>query len=680
MEGAWYLMETDLRSVLYHQNVIGANFTDVDSQNSAHRVIPEDGLLFRMIFEKAAIGIALIDLEGHLVEMNPAFLKMFGFDQEELHAKSFSIFFHPDEPQAGNCVYYDMPLNERDHYQSEKRFICKDGSVIWGCLTVSLIRDPDLEPHFFIAMIEHITHRKQMEEALISETNRLAIILRSIGDAVIATDMNGNVVLMNRMAENLTGWSPEEAFERPITKVFSMIDSRATSFCENLLTKVLKNGNVDIAENVMLVSHNGMERFISLSIAPIRNSKGTCSGTVWVFRDITEKQKIVEELIKNQRFESMAMLAGGIAHDFNNILAGILANAQLAKVLLTKGKDISKNLMDIAEATKRAAYLTKQLLNFAKGDAPVKKATSIVELIKATAEFSLRGSNVNCEYFLQDHIWPVEADEGQLSQVINNLIINAIQAMPQGGTLWIAAENITAGTETTLPLPQKNYVKITLKDTGIGIPADFLPKIFEPYFTTKEKGSGLGLATSYSIIKKHDGFIDVESTPYVGTTFSIYLPALEAKIIPKAVRPEKIFNGKGRILLMDDEATIRHTTKRILTYLGYKTVIAKDGAEVLDLYTIAKKAGNPFDAVIMDLTVPGGGGGKETMSKLKKIDPKVKAILSSGYANDLALTNYQRYGFKGVMIKPYNMEELSATLHQVITESGQTPVKSNSGM
>jgi PAS domain S-box-containing protein len=676
------VMETDLRAVLYHQNVINANSVCVDENNNAiERIILEDGLLFRLIFENAAIGIALVDLEGHLVEINPAFLKMFGFSQEELHTQNFSMLFHPDEPQSGNCVYHYMPPGEGDHYRIEKRFICKDGLVIWGCLTISLVRHTNLEPHFFIAMIEDITHRKQMEEALIAETDRLAVMLRSIGDAVIATDMADRVVLMNQMAGNLTGWDPDDALGKPITQVFSIIDSRTREPYANLAANTLKNGKVDITENIMLVSRDGAERCISLSIAPIRNSKGIYSGTISIFRDITEKQRMADELIKSQRFESMAMLAGGIAHDFNNLLAGILANAQLAKILLSKGKDITGNLMEIADAIKRAAHLTKQLLNFAKGGSPVKKAISIVELVKTNAEFSLRGTNVKCEYSLPDHIWPVEGDEGQLSQVINNLIINAFQAMPEGGTLRISAENLAVGTpEITLPSPKRNYVKITLKDTGIGIPADFLPKIFDPYFTTKEKGSGLGLATTYSIIKKHDGYIGVESTPYIGTVFYIYLPAAEAEPLPRTSRPEKIINGKGKILLMDDEATIRNTTKKILTYLGYKTVIAKDGAEVLALYTIAKKAGTPFDAVIMDLTVPGGGGGKETMTQLKKIDPKVKAILSSGYANDLILTDYHRYGFKGVVIKPYNMEELSATLHQVIHESGQTPVKLNSGI
>jgi PAS domain S-box-containing protein len=660
-------METDLTAVQIQNGMNGKPMGFTDQVISSQPMIIEDGMLFRVIFENAAIGMALIDLEGRLIEMNPAFITMFGFDEARLRGQSFSMLFHPNESSAGNCIYAEKPLHEPSRHPIEKCFICKDGQAIWGCLTISLVRRPNLDPLFFIVMIEDITYRKQMEEALIAETDRFAVMLRSIGEGVIAADMAGRVVLMNQMAVKLTGWSQVDALGKPVNQVFSTIDNGTGEPYDNIMNGVIKNGNVDITENITLISRDGTERYISLSIAPICNSKGICSGTISIFRDITEKQRMADELVKSKRFESMAMLAGGIAHDFNNILAGILANAQLAKVLLSKGKDISGNLMEIAEAIKRAANLTKQLLNFAKGGSPVKKATSMVELVKANAEFSLRGTNVKCDYNFPDNLWPVEGDEGQLGQVINNLIINAVQAMPEGGIIQIRAENLAAGTsEPALPLLKKDYVKITLKDNGIGIPADFLPKIFDPYFTTKEKGNGLGLATSYSIIKKHDGYIHVESAPYLGTVFYIYLPVAKSEIPVRQNEPETIFDGNGKILLMDDEATIRHATKKLLTHLGYEAVIAKDGLEVLELYTIALKSGNPFDAVIMDLTVPGGGGGKETLTKLKKIDPQVKAILSSGYANDLALTDYHRYGFKGVMIKPYNMAELSAALHQAI--------------
>ena len=591
---------------------------------------------------------------------------MVGYNRNELNAQQFCSLFDPKDPQIGNFFYNELIEPENIQYQLEKRLVCKDNSIIWGRLTVSFIKDSRLTSGFLIVMIEDITKRKQMEEALIAEKKRLVITLCSIGDGVITTDIQGKIILVNQIAEDLTGWAQTESIGKPINEVFNIINDDNNLSFDNSVLKVLKNGHVHVSENSILVSRDGLERFISFSIAPIRNSKGEYSGTVLVFRDITEKNKMAEELIKSQKFESMAMLAGGIAHDFNNLLAGILANVQLAEVLSLKGKNIAKNLTDIGEAVKRAAELTKQLFTFAKGGQLTKKTTSIAELIRTTTDFSLRGSNVKCEYSFPPNIWPVEADEGQLSQVVNNLVINAVQSMPDGGNLFIAIENIELNNDSNVPLPKGKYIKISIRDTGIGISDTYLTKIFEPYFTTKDKGSGLGLATSYSIIKNHDGYIKVESTIDIGTTFYIYLPAKGVKGVSKTTKTEKLRCGKGKILVMDDEETIRNTTREILAHLGYSTVVARDGAEVLELYTRAKKAGSKFDAVIMDLTIPGGLGGKETISRLVKIDPAVRAVLASGYADNQILLNYHNYGFRGAVIKPYDMQELSETLHRVI--------------
>ncbi len=626
----------------------------------------ENNLVFQTIFANDSIGIVVVDLDGRMLEINPAFLKMLGFRKEELLNHNFNTLFHPDDLQLGNSFYVDMILSDRDHYQIERRFAGKDGLLVWGRLTIMRVKSSSVESNVLVAMIEDISKRKQMEEVLIAEKKRLAITLCSIADAVIATDIDGNIILINQVAEKLTGWGQEEAIGEPSAKVFHIKDDKTGDSYENPVNNVLQSGKVLISENILLVSRDGVERHVSFSIAPIRNSMGDYSGTILVFRDITEKRKMEEELIKGQKYESMAVLAGGVGHDFNNILAGILANVQLAEVLYAKGKDISKNFSKIIEAVKRAANLTRQLLTFAKGGVMVKKTTTIADLVKSTADFALCGSNVKCEYLFSDDIWPVEADEGQLSQVINNLIINAFQAMPNGGVIYISGRNIELGNETSVPLPEGKYVKIEFRDTGEGIPEEYLSRIFDPYFTTKEKGSGLGLATSYSIIKKHGGYIGVESPPQEGATFYIYLPSPVSKAEEEISQPEKIYNGKGRILLMDDEETIRNTTPKILAHLGYKTAVAKDGAELLELYTKAQQSGDSFDAVIMDLTVPGGLGGKETIGKLMKIDPGVKAVLSSGYSDDRILLNYRRYGFKGVVIKPYKMEELSATLHQII--------------
>ena len=341
----------------------------------------------------------------------------------------------------------------------------------------------------------------------------------------------------------------------------------------------------------------------------IRDENGQLDRFESYMEDITERIKMEAELLRISKLESIGILSAGIAHDFNNILATILVNTSLAKIYAESEDKISEVLTNVEKASMRAKDLTQQLLTFSKGGAPIKKTVAIPELIKDSIDFALRGSNVKCEFSTPDDVWPINADEGQISQVINNLIINAYQAMPQGGTIKVRAENVTVGAKHFLPLQEGKYIKICVEDQGIGIPQEQLDKVFDPFFTTKKKGSGLGLTTSYSIISNHDGYISVESELGVGTTFHIYLPATSKAIQIKEDLEEKPLAGKGKILIMDDEEDIR---------------------------------------------------------RLLEIDPEVKAIVSSGYSNDPVLANFRQYGFSSFVAKPYKVEELSKTLHEVI--------------
>jgi nitrogen-specific signal transduction histidine kinase/CheY-like chemotaxis protein len=388
-------------------------------------------------------------------------------------------------------------------------------------------------------------------------------------------------------------------------------------------------------------------------------------GTV---TDITKQKKMQEELLKAKKLESIGILAGGIAHDFNNILTGILGNISAAKAKVDSEDEIFRTLIKAEKASLRARDLTQQLLTFSQGGAPIKETTSIGELIEDSADFVLRGSNVRCEFSIPDGLWPVEIDKSQVNQVLYNLIINADQAMPDGGLIKVSAENISLDVKDILPLKKGRYVKIIIEDQGIGIPKEHLQKIFDPYFTTKKKGDGLGLTTSYSIIKNHNGHIQVESEPGVGSTFMIYLPASPKKITKKKLPEEKILPGKGRVLVMDDEEVVREVVGDLLAILGYEVEFAKDGDEAIEIYKKAKASAQPFDAVIMDLTVPGGMGGKESIQRLLKIDPEIKAIVSSGYSNDPVMTDFMKYGFSGIVAKPFKIEKLNQVLHQVLTE------------
>jgi PAS domain S-box-containing protein len=515
--------------------------------------------------------------------------------------------------------------------------------------------------------IEIALYRHKMEKRLKEREEWLSIILKSIGDAVIATDDKGVITFMNPVAQDLTGWKEEEAIGKPLAEVFYIINEKTRKRCENPVEKVIETGGVvGLANHTVLISRDGTERILADSGAPIRDREGKIIGVVLVFRDITEKQKMEEELQKVEKLESIGLLAGGIAHDFNNLLMAILGNITLAKMYARPEDKVLERLEEAEKAGLRAKELTQQLLTFSKGGAPAKKTALIQELIKDSASFALRGSNVRCEFFFPDGLWPAEVDEGQISQVINNLIINAAQAMPEGGVIKVRAENLTVKPEHSLPLKEEKYVKITIEDQGTGISKEHLPKIFDPYFTTKQKGSGLGLATTYSIIKRHDGYITVESELGKGTSFYIYLPASEKEVPKRKAEEEEILPGKGKVLLMDDEEAVRKVAGKMLKSLGYEVEFAEEGGQAIELYKEARESGKPFDLVILDLTVPGGMGGKETIKKLLEIDPKVKAIVSSGYSNDPIMADFKKYGFRGVIAKPYKVRELSEELHRVM--------------
>ncbi|MCU0791742.1 MAG: ATP-binding protein [Opitutaceae bacterium] len=357
-------------------------------------------------------------------------------------------------------------------------------------------------------------------------------------------------------------------------------------------------------------------------------------------------------------------MAAGIAHDFNNLLTAVTVNISLLRDTPPNMPQASVLLKAVEEATGRATALTKQLLTFAKGGAPVRAVASIRELILDSATFVARGSRARCEFALAESLAPVNADVGQLSQVISNLVINAIQAMPQGGTIRIGAKNVDLAGELAPALPAGRYVRITVADEGTGIAPENLPRIFDPFFTTKPTGSGLGLSTSYSIVARHGGLLSVESAQGVGTTFTVHLPASEGEV----ARPEKPrpVSGAGRILAMDDDDMIREVLPRALAHLGYACDACANGEETVARYRQALAAGPAYDAVILDLTIPGRQGGAEVLRQLRALDPHVVAIVASGYADDDVLAQPEKHGFRGRLHKPFNMLSLSVELSRLL--------------
>jgi CheY-like chemotaxis protein len=385
-------------------------------------------------------------------------------------------------------------------------------------------------------------------------------------------------------------------------------------------------------------------------------------------QDVTEHRKMETEILKAQKLDSIGVLAGGIAHDFNNLLLGVLGNVSVAKTYCRPGEKVAEMLDEIEKAALRTKGLTRQLLTFSKGGQPVKEPVAMEQIARDTAHIVLRGSSVNCGYSFPDGLWPVEADQGQLSQALNNIILNSMQSMPDGGDVKISAENIEVAEGAPMPLKPGRYVKTTVEDRGFGIPVKLLSKVFDPFFTTKQKASGLGLAVTYSIIKKHQGHIGIDSEPGEGTSVHVYLPA--AKADPAGKEKDMICKGSGRVLVMDDEELVRDVASEMLNVLGYEAEFAVEGKEAVELFSAARAEGRPFDLVILDLTVPGGMGGKETMQKLMEIDPKVRAIVSSGYSKDMILSEYKKFGFSGVIAKPYRVSEFSAAVKSALEGAG----------
>lgn len=496
---------------------------------------------------------------------------------------------------------------------------------------------------------------------LVKEKERLAVTLRSIADGVITTDTAGRVMLVNRAAERLTGWSREEALGRALPEIFTIFEEQGRKQCSDPVQRILAAGAVSCPSiSCILSTRNDQERHIVVNGAPICDEQSKVIGVVLVFSDVTDKLKVEQELVKIQKLEMVGVLAGGIAHDFNNILVAILGNINLATLMLTEDHEALALLKEAEQSSLRAKKLTGKLLAFARGGEPVKEISSLREMIAEEVDFALRGSNVSGCTHIPEDLWPAAIDKGQIGQAFQNLIMNARQAMPDGGTIEVCCENRVLRAGQVESLAPGNYLEILITDQGCGIPAANLDRIFEPFFSTKKEGSGMGLAITHSIVTKHGGRIRVSSTEGQGSTFTVYLPAV-AKGQPREVQLEKVPGG-GRVLVMDDEDTVRCVAASMLEFLGYEVEVAREGREAIDIYARCLGSDAPVDVVIMDLTIPGGMGGAKAVREVLALHPAAKVIVSSGYSEDPVMAEYRRYGFCGAIAKPYQLQELDETI------------------
>jgi signal transduction histidine kinase/ActR/RegA family two-component response regulator len=514
---------------------------------------------------------------------------------------------------------------------------------------------------------EHDADRAMLERSLelssqelMLATSEMRTVLQAMPDLIFRLDARGTIL-------GCQPGRPDDVYGRPAELLGKRIQEVPVKEVASKLGEALRTARETralVTTEYRLELH-GVRQWYEARLVPLLDDE-----IIMLVRNVTERKRMEDERVRTSRLDSMTVLAGGIAHDFNNILAAIIGNLSFART--TQRQELVQGVLgDVEAAAIRAQKLVAQLAAFSRGGVPIRRVVTISPLLRESAEFALRGSNVTCEFTIADDLWPVNADEGQIGQVVDNLVINAKQAMPEGGRLLLRAENVAVdGRDPAAAQAGRpgRYVRIVVRDHGVGIPKRFLPRIFDPYFTTKETGTGLGLATTYAIVKRHDGHIAVESLVGLGTTFTIHLPASdEQPTAAPARRPAAARSGRGHLLLMDDEEMILDGTGRMLQHLGYSVRLARNGEEAVALYRGARDQGRPFDAVIMDLTIPAGMGGKEAVQVLRALDPDVTAIVSSGYSDEPIMAEYAQHGFDGVLAKPYTMRELVDVLEQVLS-------------
>lgn len=501
-----------------------------------------------------------------------------------------------------------------------------------------------------------------MQRQLRNQDSHIRKLSRALDQSpvvVVITDSNGAIEYTNSKFTEVTGYAPEEVTGQ---NLFDQTTPAHLPDSDSTIWKTIASGQGWHGE---FCNHkkNGDVFWESVSISSLLNEEGAISQFIVIREDISELRHARDELLKIKKLESLGLLAGGIAHDFNNILTAILGNIFLARLKLNDPESATKLLQEAETSTTQAKKLTQQLLTFARGGEPIKAVIAVGDLLKESAGLFMQNSNVRFIFAFSDDIWPIEADKGQLMEVFNNLISNAIQAMPDDGTIILSADNVFSKSSG------KRFVKISVADNGEGISEQHLTRIFDPYFTTKAQGKGLGLASCYSIITKHNGKIRAASTLGNGSIFQISLPASDKKLLPPdTAYQSEVSPGSGRILVMDDETSVRIVVQAMLEQFGYSVECVENGTEAVEIYQNRKDQGTPFAAVILDLIIPGGIGGKETIEKLLLLDPQVKAIVSSGYSSDPIMANYRDYGFSAVLSKPYRPQDLSKLLQELIQQ------------
>ena len=667
-EGRWIHVESTGINMMDNPAISGVLVTmrDINERKQAEEM--QDRLLKAI----AAVteGIAITDDKDRFIYVNHAHARIYGYLPDELIGKTWRDTV---TPELISLIGGDLSktLHNRDVgiWAGECPTLRKDGTMLPTEITATSRWDETGNYLGHICIVRDISERKRTEEALINREQFIRNILDTVDEGFIVVDRDFRILTANKAYCSQVGESCDSVIGRHCYEISHKTLRQCYEAGEECAVRhVFETGEPHTA----LHKHpdaKGSVLYVETKAFPIKDSTGAVTSVIEMVNNITEKHLLEEEQLKTQKLEAIGTLAGGIAHDFNNLLQGVFGYISMAKMTLDQ-KERSLAMLEQAEnALHMSVNLTTQLLTFSKGGKPLKKKIPLQSVIENSVKFALSGSRAEYRIKLDEGLWAVEADEGQIGQVIQNMVLNADQAMPLGGKIVVAAKNVQAPKHAHYQLlGEGKYVEVSVEDSGIGIPEQYLPKIFDPYFTTKDKGSGLGLATSYSVIKNHGGLIDVKSKLAEGTTFFVYLPAVEA-VETSAVTVSEDVRAlrKGRILLMDDEDIVRIIGGVMIRSLGHQVELVENGKEAIDKYRESMRSGRKFDIVIMDLTIRGGMGGEEAIKEFLEIDPDIKAIVSSGYADSSAISEYEAIGFKACLTKPYNLEDLRDTLNALLS-------------
>lgn len=611
----------------------------------------------RKIIEENAVGMVVLDIEGRIRFMNPAAESLMRRSAAELEGELFGFPIITGESIEIEIIQKGRQIGVAEMWVSDFEW---EGQPA------------------YLASIRDITSHKNIERALIEEKERLDVTLRSIGEGVVTTDEKGTIVSINSFMEKLCGLKQAEVTGQLVFQVLNITRKGSKGRRENPVEQTLKIGKAtEIRKDMILKYRGNNEFFIEYHCSPLLDDSGDIIGTVLIIRDVSQKKKMEEELIKARKLESLGVLAAGLSHEYNNELTTVLGNISMARMIVRSDYKIHQCLMRAEEAALQMKDVTRRLLTFSKGGEPIKKTGSLLPLIEEIAGWARKNPGIVCRCDIPVDLPAATFDENQLKRVLVNIVKNGVESMPDGGPISIKGDTASSDEIDALSLEAGKYIKISITDQGVGIAEENLQKVFDPYFKHgKKEGKGMGLTVAYSVIKKHGGTIHVTSKIGIGSTFTLFLPAAAAVIPDREQKVEtaaappviKIKKKKQKVLVMDDNPIIRKLANRMLKHLGYEVVLAKNGEEALLLFRQAKQSKAPFSVVILDLLIPHGIGGKECMQKLLEIDREVKAIVCSGYSDDPVIGEYQKYGFAQRLPKPFKIEELRDVLDRLFQQ------------